>query len=130
MREQRVALEHGVDVACLRRHPGHVLAVEPNGPAIGLVEARDQAQEGCLAASRWSQQAKKLARLDAETDFVYSDEITETSSDVADLEKRHRRALDKARILTRMICARRRAMAARCAGGDRAITRSQLDGDD
>jgi hypothetical protein len=59
-------------------------------------------------AAGWSchnprpEKAEKLTRLDTETDVVYGDEIAETLSDIADLQKRHRPARDKARILARM----------------------------
>src|SRR5918994_6015711 len=48
-REQRVALEHGVDLALVRRGPDHVDPVEQDAPVGGLLEPGDQAQGGRLA---------------------------------------------------------------------------------
>ena len=63
VREQRVVLEHGVDVALVRRHVGDVRAVEQHLPAVGLLEARDQPQARGLARARGPEHREELAGL-------------------------------------------------------------------
>ena len=90
--KQGVALEHGVDVAILRRDPGHVLAIEENAATVGLVEARDHAQQRGLAAAGGSEEGEELASLDGQADGVDRCKIPKTSGDLLNLEKGHRGA--------------------------------------
>jgi len=57
-REQRVALEHRVDLAPVRRHVGHVDAVEQDPAGGGLLEPGDQPQGGGLTAARRPEQGE------------------------------------------------------------------------
>ena len=52
VREQRVALEHRVDVALMRGHARDVAPVEQDAPAGRALEAGDHAQRGGLPATR------------------------------------------------------------------------------
>ena len=71
-------------------------------PPLGASNPATMRRRVVLPQPDGPKQAEEFARLDAETDVVYRDEVAETPSDVTNLQKRHRRARDKARILTRM----------------------------
>src|SRR5438105_13220234 len=77
MGEQRVALEHGVDVTTARRHVGAVVPVEEDGAGRRLLEACDHPQRRRLAATRRSEQREELARWDVEVDAVDGREVAE-----------------------------------------------------
>ena len=62
VREQGVGLEHHVDRPAMRRHAGHVLAVDQDAAGVGRLEARQQAQQRGLAAARAAQQARTARR--------------------------------------------------------------------
>ena len=64
VREQRVALEHGVHRTLFRRLVGEVLAVEPDAARVGRIEAGDHAQQRGLAAAGGAEQREEFARLD------------------------------------------------------------------
>ena len=68
--EQRVALEHRVDVALERRHLLDRLAVEEDLALGRLLEARDHPQRRRLAAPRRPEQREELAALDREVEVV------------------------------------------------------------
>ena len=70
VREQRVALEDGVDVAALGRDGREVGAVEQDLARGRALEAGDQPQRRRLAAARRPQQREELARPDREVDAV------------------------------------------------------------
>ena len=70
VREQRVVLEDGVDVARERRPTGDVLAVEADLPAGRLLEAGDHPQHGRLARAGGSEHREELAVLDGQVDAV------------------------------------------------------------
>ena len=72
-REQRVALEHRVDVAPVRRHVGDIGAVEQDLARGRLLEARDQPQGGGLAAARRAEQGEELAAGHGQVDVVDRD---------------------------------------------------------
>ena len=70
MREERVVLEDGVDVAVERRALRDVLAEELDRSVGGLLEARDEPQHGGLARAGRTQHREELARRDLEIDVV------------------------------------------------------------
>ena len=88
VREQRVVLEHGVDVAVVGRHGRHVLAVEQHLPAIGRVEARHQPQARGLARARGPEHREELAGLDGERHVVDRAHVAEDARDAAELDRR------------------------------------------
>ena len=92
VREQRVVLEDGVDVAPVRRHAGDRLAVQENLALGGLLEAGDHAQGRGLAAARWSEKAVELAMRDAQVHVVDGNHVPETLGDIDDLNVGGRRA--------------------------------------
>ena len=64
--EEGVALEHGVDVALVRRGVRDVLAVEQDPSPAGTLEAGDHAQRRGLAAPARAEQREELARRDVQ----------------------------------------------------------------
>jgi hypothetical protein len=61
VREQRVALEDGVDRALVGGRAGEIRAVEQDATVGGFVEAADHPQRRGLAAARRTQQREELA---------------------------------------------------------------------
>ena len=72
-REQRVALEHRVDVAPVRRDAGHVRAVQQDLPGGRLLEARDQPQGGGLATAGRAEQREELPAGHRQVNAVHRD---------------------------------------------------------
>ena len=68
--EQRVVLEHRVDVAVVRRDVGHVLAGEQDRTRRRLLEAGDHPQHRRLAGAGRAEQREELAGLDRQRDTV------------------------------------------------------------
>ena len=66
VREQRIALEYGVDLALVGRNIVQALAVEEYIAGIRLLEAADDAQCGRFAAAGRAQQRDELAALDGQ----------------------------------------------------------------
>ena len=60
VREQRVVLEHGVDVPGVRRHPGDVAAAELDPPGVRPLEPGDQPEQGGLARPGRPEQGEEL----------------------------------------------------------------------
>ena len=77
MREERVALEDGVDVALVRRQSGDRAVAEVDRPRARLLEAADHAQRRRLAAARRAEQRVELAALDLEREVVDGDDVVE-----------------------------------------------------
>jgi hypothetical protein len=69
-REQRVALEHRVDVALVRRHAGDVDPVEQDAARGRLLEPGDQPQGGRLAAAGRPEQREELPAGHRQVDIV------------------------------------------------------------
>ena len=70
VREERVRLEHGVDVAAVRRCAEHDLSRDADVAGVRLLEAGDHAQGRRLAAAGRPEQRDELARLDRERQVV------------------------------------------------------------
>ena len=77
VREERVALEDGVDVALVRRQSGDRAVAEVDRPRARLLEAADHAQRRRLAAARRPEQRVELAALDLEREVVDGDHVVE-----------------------------------------------------
>ena len=73
VREERVALEDGVDVSLVRRQPGHRLLAEVDRAGVRLLEAADHPQRRRLAAARGPEQGEERPVLDLERDLVDRD---------------------------------------------------------
>ena len=77
MREERIALEYGVDVALVGGEEGDVFALQLNETARRLFEAADHAQRGGLAAAGWAEEGEEFAVGDIKRDAVYRGLISE-----------------------------------------------------
>ena len=66
VREQRIALEHGVDLTLVGRNIVQALAVEEYIAGIRLLKAADDAQCGRFAAAGRTEQGHELAALDGQ----------------------------------------------------------------
>ena len=77
VREERVALEHGVDVALVRRQAGDVAVAEVDGARGRLLEAADHAQARRLAAARGAEQGEEAPARDLERDVVDRGDVVE-----------------------------------------------------
>ncbi len=75
MRKQRIALEHHIDRPPVGRDADDVLAGEQNAASVGRLETREHAQQRRLAATGRSEQGKKLAFVDVETEIRDCDRI-------------------------------------------------------
>ncbi|MNT63199.1 hypothetical protein D3C72_2009930 [compost metagenome] len=70
MREQGVALEHGIDRPAEGRQALHGLAVEADGAGAGLLEAGDEPQQGGLAAAGRAEKGEELVGADFQGNIV------------------------------------------------------------
>ena len=84
MREQRVVLEHGVDVAPIGRDAVGALAEDLDMTGGRLLEAGDQAQARRLAGARWAEHGEELARPDVEVDGIDSLHRAEMARDLSE----------------------------------------------
>ncbi len=66
VREQRITLEYGIDLALIRRNIVQALAVEEYIAGIRLLKAADDAQRGRFAAAGRAEQGHELAALDGQ----------------------------------------------------------------
>jgi len=83
VREQRIVLEDGGQVALERRHRRHVNAAELDPPRVGLLEAAHQTKDGGLPRAGRSQHREELTRCDVEVYTVDRGDSVETLSDCA-----------------------------------------------
>ena len=86
VREERVLLEHGVDIALVRRDPTHVDAVEQHLARRRLLEPGDHLQGGGLAAAGRTEHGEELTLLDAEVGLLDRHEVAEGLADVLELD--------------------------------------------
>ncbi len=86
VREERVVLEDGVDVALVGRQPGHVLALELDQARGRCLEATDHPQGRRLAAPRRPEQAEELTVADLEVDVVDGDRLAELLDHIHELD--------------------------------------------
>ncbi len=85
VREQRVVLEHRVDVALVRRGLRHVHAVQQDLPLGRPLEARDHPQARGLAAARRAEQREELAGRHLQVDPGDRGEIAEALHQIDEL---------------------------------------------
>ena len=88
VREERVALEHGVDVPLVRRQPDDVAVAEEDPPGRRLLEAADHPQGRRLPASRRTEQREEGAARDLERDAVDGEHLAEPLDDVLEPDVR------------------------------------------
>ena len=65
---------------------GHVASADDHAPAVGAVEAAEQAQRGRLAAARRAEQRDQLAGLDVEVELVECDERAEAARQALEVD--------------------------------------------
>ena len=87
MREQRIFLEYGVDLALVRRQAGDVLPVKDNLSVIGIEKARDDAQQRGLAAAGRAEQCDKFIFIDVQRDAVEHALAVEFLDDIFDFDQ-------------------------------------------
>ena len=96
MRKQSAILRHEADAAPMRRNRmlriGQQLAVEHDAPAVGRLEAGDQAQKRRLAGARRADDRGAADRRDAQVDAVQRRHRAVALAQAGDLEKAHRPA--------------------------------------
>src|SRR6478736_2455034 len=68
MRKQRIALEHHADATLMRRDPGDIRAIEPDGAFVRREQAGDDAQERGLAAAGGTEQRHEFSAPDTKVD--------------------------------------------------------------
>ena len=91
VREERVALEHRVDVALVRRQPDDVLVAQVDVALGRLLEAADHAQRRRLAAARRAEQREERAARDLDRDSVDGNRVVEPLDDAIEADVRGRR---------------------------------------
>ena len=92
MREQRIGLEHHADVAPVRGHVLHRLAVEQDAAFVQRHEAGDGAQERRLARTGGPEQTEELAVADLEAHRVQRPERAVEFRRALDADTAHRRS--------------------------------------
>ena len=100
VREQRVLLEHGVDVAAPRGQRRDVDAAEPDRPGGGLLEARDHAQHRGLAGSRGAQDREQFAVADGEVGALDGHDCSDCAELLADTDQLYLRIINGSREFT------------------------------
>ena len=91
VREERVVLEDGVDVALERRHARHVDAGELDVPLVRLLEAGDHAQGRRLPGARRAEHREELAFGDVEVEPVDRNDVAVRAADAAQPHRGARR---------------------------------------
>ena len=81
VREERIGLEHGVDVPLVGRQADHVSVAEIDRAGSRLLEAADHPQGRRLAAAGGAEQREELPRLDRERDVVDGGDVVEALRD-------------------------------------------------
>src|SRR5439155_7306036 len=87
-REERVRLEHRVDVPLVRREPVDALALDEDRAQRRRDEAADEAQGRSLPAARRTEQAEELAVADLELGGLDRRVLTVLLRDAAELDAR------------------------------------------
>ena len=77
VREERVGLEDGVDVALVRRPPRDRLLAEVDRALARLLEPADHAQRRRLATAGGAEQREEAAAVDLERELVHGDNVVE-----------------------------------------------------
>ena len=79
----------------VRGYPGDVLVAEDEAAVGGVVDARDQVEDGGLARAVRPDDREHLARLDLERHPVYGPDAAEADPEVLDREEGHRRRSER-----------------------------------
>ena len=88
MREERVFLEHGVDLALVGRDVHDILAVEEDLALGGLQEAAEDAQQRRLAAAGGTEQRDELVFVNIQADALEDDlPVLKALDDILELDQ-------------------------------------------
>ena len=87
--EQRVRLEHGVDVPLVGRKAGNVVGAEEDLAGGGLFEPADHPERRGLAAARRAEEREELALFDLEVDVIDRDDVFERLGDPFEADGGH-----------------------------------------
>ena len=87
VREERVVLEHRVDVAQVRRLPRHVGATQLDRAFVGKFEPGDHPQQRGLAGARRSEHREELAVGNLEVDAVGGNDTAEALPDSREADR-------------------------------------------
>ena len=82
VREQRVALKHGVDLTLVRRHARDITACELQFARVGKIESGEQSQQRGLAATRRAEQGKEFSARHREGDGVERGHVAEPAREI------------------------------------------------
>jgi hypothetical protein len=88
MREQRQMLEDHVRAPAIGRIGHHIAPADHDIAAARLLEAADDPQQGCLAATRSVPEGEKLSTLDVERDVVERGDLAKPLGHAADGHRR------------------------------------------
>src|SRR3954469_25555239 len=86
VREERVVLEHSVDVALVRRCVGNVCAIQEDLTGSWLLEAGDHSQSGRLPAAGRPEEREELTTRDVEIDAVHRGHLGELLGQLAQFD--------------------------------------------
>src|SRR6185312_15649606 len=86
VREQRVALEHRVDLALVWLERRHILAADENGALCWLLEPRDESQSRRLATARRPEKREERAGRNRQVEPLDRGESWESLADSHELE--------------------------------------------
>ncbi|MCY1185971.1 hypothetical protein D9M73_267960 [compost metagenome] len=86
MREQRIVLEHCVDVTLVGRQASGLDPLDADRAAGGLLEACDQAQAGGFARAGRAEHGKELAIDDVDADLVDGLDLAEGAGNLGELD--------------------------------------------
>ena len=90
VREQRVVLEHGVDVPGVRRHPGDVAAGELDPPGVRQLEPGDEPEQGGLARPGRPEQGEELPGPHHQVDVRERGHVAVPLAQAGDVDRRCR----------------------------------------
>src|SRR5947209_2219473 len=88
MRKKRVGLEHHVHWPFVRRHIGHLHAIDEDAALVRLLEPGDETHQCGLAATGGTKQRKEFAGSDVEAHIVDSRYFAETFGDPIETDER------------------------------------------
>src|SRR5699024_828785 len=79
--EQSVILKHHAGITLVCRQAGDVFRINMDAAVVGRDEARDHAQQRCLATATGSQQGEEFAMSDVQTQGINNGKCTVTFGD-------------------------------------------------
>src|ERR1700739_378123 len=87
MRKEGVVLEDGIHAALVGRQGVQALAAHPDFAAAGLLESRDEAEQGGFAGAAFAEQGEKFSRGNFERNTLQDFARAEAFGDAADFEQ-------------------------------------------